>query len=88
MNTFALKDTGIQKIRLTTIRKLMKSATSKPISAEAAYLVREKVTELLLRVTKDAEELLSQRNELRKTQGLKEKQKIDEELILEALRRY
>lgn len=88
MATFALKDTGIQKIGLTTIRKLMKSATSKPISAEAAYLVREKVTELLLRVTKDAEGLLSQRNELRKTQGLKEKQRIDEALILEVLRRY
>ncbi|MDI6708908.1 MAG: hypothetical protein QME47_07495 [Candidatus Thermoplasmatota archaeon] len=39
VKTFSLSSTGIQKIGLTTIRKLMKSATSKPISAEAIYLI-------------------------------------------------
>lgn len=75
-------------ISLNAVKNIMRTVTKRPISARAVFILVSAVEESVKEKTKCAEELLTQRNELRKNQGLREKQRIDEELISEVLQRY
>lgn len=74
------------KIKLTAVKVIKNSVTNRPVSVEALVLLGKKAEEFVKQKILEAERLLQEQNNLRKTQGLREKQRIDDEIIEEVLR--
>lgn len=73
------------QIRPTPVRRVMATVTTRPITTLAVVRMADGVEEHIKRLTKEAEQLLLERNRLRKLQGLCERVRIDDELIGEIL---
>ncbi|MEW6070604.1 MAG: hypothetical protein AB1485_08305 [Candidatus Thermoplasmatota archaeon] len=84
------------KIALNTIKKIMQANLSKiinkekeiprPIENRALVLMSNHLTNYCAEITKQAEQLLLERNNLRDIQGISKKVRISEELIEEVLK--
>ena len=71
------------KIAWNSVKSIMKSTINKPVSTDACYLMRAKVEEFIIENTLKAEKALSNQNKQRKIQGLREKVRIDEQILIE-----
>lgn len=74
-------------VGLQTMKKLMKKATNRQITAKAVFLMAERMEELVIDITKKAEALLVERNKDRDSPNIPHKEKITDELINEILLR-
>ncbi len=75
------------KIKLTTIKAIKNSVTKRAVSLGALVLLCKNAEEYIQKKIIEAEKELLKINELRKTQGLREKQRIDDEVVEEVLNR-
>ena len=71
------------KIAMNSIKSIMKSTINRPIATDACYFMCKRVEEFIKEKIKEAEKLLKERNELRQIQGLREKIRINEEILIE-----
>lgn len=84
------------KIALNTIKKIMQANLGRitnrekeiprPIESRALVRMSNYLTELCTEITKQAEDLLLKRNNLRDIQGINKKIRISEELLEEVLK--
>lgn len=72
-------------IKITEIKRIKKSLTDRPMTIGAVALLANKTKEWVKDNIRKAEALLQERNNLRKAQGVKPKQRIDEEIMEEVL---
>lgn len=85
------------KIPLNTVKKIMQAKLSRitngekeiprPIESRALVRMSDYLTTLCTEITKQAEELLLKRNDLRDIQGINKKVRLSEELLEEVLER-
>ncbi|MBI5000923.1 MAG: NFYB/HAP3 family transcription factor subunit [Euryarchaeota archaeon] len=74
------------EIGISTIKRIMKKGTSHPISTDAAYWLSESIEKLIVKKTRNAQELLAERNRQREKGGLPTKKRISKELIKEVMK--
>lgn len=85
------------KIALNTVKKIMQDNLGKitngqkeiarPIESRALVCISNYLTNLCAEITKQAEQLLLEKNNLRDIQGINKKARISEELLEEILER-
>lgn len=73
-------------IKPTILRKMVKDKTGFQISTNGLYILIDETEDFIREKIAKSKELLQERNELRKIQGLQPKKRINEELIGEVLK--
>ena len=74
------------EISNASVKKIMKSTINdKPVSNDAVQIMREYLKSEIIRITKESNKILCERNKLRKIQGIKPKIRLNEDCVKEVL---
>ena len=73
-------------MKLNTIRRLMKSSTARPVTESAIVYMAQLAEGFIKMTTAEAVKVLDEQNQARKAQGLKEKVRLSDEELREAMK--
>jgi histone H3/H4 len=77
---------SLMELKINTVRRLMKFSTSRPVTESAIVLMAQLAEGFIKMTTTEGEKVLDEQNQARKAQGLKEKVRLSDEEIKEAMK--